>query len=98
MKKKQIGCIAALAIGALLVIVPLATSWNTENQKTGVAGGIGIIIAAIYAWVRDIPPEVRGGGGAADTAVIVDWSKLEVYDWIVLIGCVAGGFLIGALL
>jgi hypothetical protein len=92
---KPWGYIVALAIGVLAVAGPPLLNWEPENLKTSVGFGIGVIIAAIYAWVRGIPAEARPGSPGGAPGVVVDFGGMEWYDWVVLIAAVVGGFVIG---
>jgi len=86
----------ALAIGILCIVVPLVQSWDPEMMKTAVGFGIGVILATLYAAIRDIPTTARlpvNVGGAP--GVTVSFESAEWYDWIVLAVLVFGGFLVG---
>jgi hypothetical protein len=92
---KWLGYVVAFVIGILAIALPLAMSWNPESTKTSIGFGIGVIIATIYAVIRGIPTSARAGAPAGGPGVTVSFGGMEWYDWVVLIVCVVGGFVIG---
>jgi hypothetical protein len=94
---KWLAYLVAFAIGALAIILPLLLGWNPELMKTSIGFGIGVIIATIYALVRRTPAVAAVGAVADEPGVTVNFGDMAWYDWLVMIGCVVGGFLIGSL-
>jgi hypothetical protein len=83
-----------LVIGALAVIVPLATHWPEPAAAVGL--GIGALVAAIWAGVRGLVAVISGSASPSSVRVTATWT-LDGLDWAVMSGAVILGILVGVI-
>jgi hypothetical protein len=95
---RYLGYIAAFAIGAAAIVVPLIAGWNPETMKTSIGFGIGVVAATGYALMRNVSATARPGTVGSQPGVLVDFGNMEWFDWLVMGGCVVGGFVLGSVL
>jgi hypothetical protein len=83
-----------LVIGALAVIVPLATRWPEPAVAVGL--GVGALVAAIWAGVRGLVAKISGSATSSSIRVTASWA-LDGLDWAVMAGAVVLGVVVGVI-
>jgi hypothetical protein len=83
-----------LVIGALAVIVPLATHWPEPAAAVGL--GIGALVAALWAGIRGLVAKISGSASPTSVRVTASWA-LDGLDWAVMAGAVILGVVIGVI-
>jgi hypothetical protein len=83
-----------LVIGALAIIVPLATSWPEPAAAVGF--GIGAVVAALWAGIRGLVAKISGSASPSSVRVTATWT-LDQLDWAVMAGAVILGVVVGVI-
>lgn len=91
---KWIVNIVLFVIGAACIALPLILGWNAS----AIAGAFGIGGAALYGAIRMLARTVRPDISADATGVAVLMGSMRWYDWLVMVGLVVLGIVLGIVL